>query len=265
MKRVFVYVRSLATPQFWLLVAALLVLGFLPVLGHGSAAITHQAGQFIKPIQAHALLEQATVASHSDPNCAVTACLALTFDDGPNPIATPIVLAALEQAQVPATFFVVGSRAVTQPGLLQRMYRDGDEIGNHSWSHPDLTTLSPDQIIQQVQQTQDAVIAAGVPAPTLFRPPYGAINASVENNVHLPLIFWNIDPADWLSQDPVKITAAVEAASKPGGIVELHDIYTSTGAALPGVIANLKTRFTLVTVSQLLNLEPGQQGIFYSR
>jgi peptidoglycan-N-acetylglucosamine deacetylase len=201
----------------------------------------------------------------ADVNCAQVACLALTFDDGPNPDATPLVLSALEQAQVPATFFVVGSRAATLPGLLQQMHRDGDEIGDHSWSHPDMTTLSPDQVAAQISMTQAAVVAAGVPAPTLFRPPYGAINDVMKSQIQLPFILWNDDPVDWQTLNPAKVVAATEAQAQPGAIVELHDIYQTTGQAMPQLISDLKQHYQLVTVSQLLDLEPGQTGEYFSR
>jgi peptidoglycan/xylan/chitin deacetylase (PgdA/CDA1 family) len=208
----------------------------------------------------------ATIAASSDPvNCAAQPCIALTFDDGPNPIATPMVLSALEQAQVPATFFVVGSRAITMPDILLRMHKDGDEIGDHSWSHPDMTTLSPDKVLAQIAMTESAVTAAGVPAPTLFRPPYGYINNVMRDEIHMPFIMWDDDPDDWQSLNAQQVVASAESQAKPGAIVELHDIYESTGTAMPELIQDLKAHYQLVTVSQLLNLQPGDQGIFYSR
>ena len=96
-------------------------------------------------------------------DCGKVACLALTFDDGPNPITTPQVLDVLEHEQVPATFFVVGSRVPGQEKLLRRMFYDGNEVGSHSWNHPDFTTLSSEQIIDQINRTQAVVMAAGLP------------------------------------------------------------------------------------------------------
>jgi peptidoglycan-N-acetylglucosamine deacetylase len=198
-------------------------------------------------------------------NCAKVACVALTFDDGPNPIGTPIVLQALEQAQVHATFFVVGSRAITMPSLLQRMYDDGDEIGDHSWSHPDMTTLTAAEVDAQISMTQTAVTAAGVPAPTLFRPPYGAINAVMQSQIHLPFILWNDDPKDWQSQNPPAIITSAEAQVQAGSIIEMHDIYPTTGEAMPQLISDLKQHYQLVTITQLLDLPPGATGEYFSR
>ena len=198
-------------------------------------------------------------------DCARLPCLNLSFDDGPNPITTPQILSILEQNRVHADFFVVGLRAAAMPGILQREHRDGDEIGNHSWSHPDLTTLTPARVAAQISQTQAAVAAAGVPAPRLFRPPYGAVNATVESQVHLTLAMWNVDPEDWNTNDPGQLVQKVTAQAKPGGVVDLHDIDSSTVAALPAILQNLKSRFQLVTMSQLFNLAPNEPGEFFGR
>ncbi|HSW37506.1 MAG TPA: polysaccharide deacetylase family protein [Candidatus Saccharimonadales bacterium] len=200
------------------------------------------------------------------PDCSKVACLALTFDDGPNPNTTPEILNILEEHSVAATFFVVGIRIPGHEDLLQRMQAGGQEIGNHSWSHPNFTKLTPEQIKQQINQTQAAVVTAGVPAPTLFRPPYGAINQTVIDNVPLTFMFWNEDPKDWAANTPEEVVKAVEASAKPGGVIELHDIYHVTTNALPKILDDLTAQgFHFVTVSQLLNLTPETRGQFYGR
>ena len=197
-------------------------------------------------------------------NCSQQPCIALTFDDGPNSTTTPEILNTLEKEHVTASFFVIGSRVVGNGALLQRMYADGDEIGNHSWTHPDLTTVSPDQVRQQVTLTQGIIESTGVPAPTLFRPPYGAVNPTVLRNIPLTVMFWNEDPKDWSQTDPQQIQQAILSSAKPGGVVDLHDIYQATADALDPTIQKLKSEhYQFVTVSQLLGLKPGQQGSFY--
>ncbi len=197
-------------------------------------------------------------------NCSQQKCIALTFDDGPNAATTSRILSILETEHVPASFFVVGSRIAGNQGLLRQMHADGDEIGNHTWSHPDLTTLTPDAVRQQVVMTQDAVEAAGVPAPTLLRPPYGDVNNMVLRNVPLTVMFWNEDPKDWAANTSQQIEKSVLMTAKPGGVIDMHDIYNVTANALDPIIQKLKSRhYQFVTVSQLMDLRPGQHGEYY--
>ncbi|HSW80547.1 MAG TPA: polysaccharide deacetylase family protein [Candidatus Saccharimonadales bacterium] len=199
-------------------------------------------------------------------DCKVEHCIALTFDDGPNPITTPAVLRILEREQITASFFVVGSRVHGNESLLKRMVADGDEIGNHSWSHPDFTTLKPDQIKKQIMLTQRAVEAAGVPTPTLFRPPYGNVDKKVVVSTPLTMMFWNEDPRDWAADSPDQVVHAVLSSAKPGGVIDMHDIYAVTADSLGPIIKNLKAhKYKFVTASQLLGLKPGQRGLYYGR
>ncbi len=198
-------------------------------------------------------------------DCSKTPCLALTFDDGPNPITTPQILDELERQNVHASFFVIGTRAVTMPQILQRMYKDGDEIGNHSWTHPDLTKLNAQQIQEQVNLTQAAVMSAGLPAPALFRPPYGAVNSTVRDTIPMTLAMWNVDPVDWENKDPNKIKDSIITSAKPGGVIDLHDIYGTTAQAIGPAIEALKPHYQFVTFSQLFNLAPGQRGEYFGR
>ena len=262
MKKRSIPVRRAGKPQVFAVFvgAGLLVLGLLP---HHQIAASPTPTM---PIVAHAPQTSPPPMTHEPAvDCAKVPCLNVSFDDGPNPITTPQILDILKAYQVHANFFVVGSRAATMPGILQREYREGHEIGNHSWSHPDLTTLTPAQVQSQIMQTQAAVMAAGLPAPHLFRPPYGAVNQVVKSQVHMTLALWNVDPEDWNKADPAHLVQKVTAQAKRGGIIDLHDIDGATVAALPAILQNLKSRFQLVTMSQMLNLTPGQRGEFFGR
>lgn len=198
-------------------------------------------------------------------DCTKVACLALTFDDGPHPHNTAHLLDILQREQTRATFFVVGSRVHGQEYLLKRMFYSGNEIGNHSWNHADMTTLTPDQVMQQVNQTQAAVANAGVPAPTLFRPPYGAVNATVRANIPLTLALWNDDPLDWKGKDPVDLKNIIVAHARAGGVIDMHDIYGVTVEAMALAIPELKTKYHLVTFSELMNTQPGLRGEYFGR
>jgi peptidoglycan/xylan/chitin deacetylase (PgdA/CDA1 family) len=198
-------------------------------------------------------------------NCAVQACLALTFDDGPNAVTTPQVLDTLARHHARATFFVLGTHVAGNEQLLRRMYLEGHEVGNHSWGHQDFTTLHPDQIHQQIERTQAAVAATGIPVPTLFRPPYGAMNTAVRAQVPLTLALWNVDPEDWRSKHPSDIIAKVEAHALPGRVVDLHDIHQPTADSLDQLLTDLQQHYQLVTFSEMFDLVPGQPGVFYGR
>ena len=202
---------------------------------------------------------------HPTVDCAKMACLALTFDDGPNPITTPMILDALERTNARASFFVVGSRIAGQEHLIRRMFHSGHEIGNHSWSHGDFTKMSPMQISNEINSTQAAVVHAGVPAPTLFRPPYGAVNATVRSSVSMTIALWNVDPLDWKARDVEEFKMLLLRQARPGGVLDLHDIYGVTAYSLAPAITELQKHYTLVTFSELMNLQPGQPGEFYGR
>lgn len=199
------------------------------------------------------------------PNCNAVPCMALTFDDGPNSSVTPRILDILAQQQVRATFFVVGQHVEGREHLLRRMHTEGHEVGNHSWNHPMFTKLSPADMEVQVRMAQRAIMAAGVPAPNLFRPPYGAVDPTVMGHTDMTVVRWNVDPADWYVRDAQKVKDHIVAYARPGGIVLLHDAHATTADALELAIRELKPHYRFVTVSQLLNVTPGDRGLYFGR
>lgn len=198
-------------------------------------------------------------------DCSQTRCLALTFDDGPEPTFTPSILETLKRHNAKATFFVLGSHVKGNEDLLKRMHAEGHEIGNHSWNHPSFTKLSPEQIDQEIRTTQEAVIAADVPAPQLFRPPYGDMNDEVKAQIPLAIVRWNIDPEDWHPKHRQNILAHLAVHAKPGGVVVMHDTEQFTVDSLDQILTQLEANFTLVTVSELFGLTPGQRGVYFGR
>lgn len=203
--------------------------------------------------------------TYVQPDCQVMPCMAFTFDDGPNPDITPRILDILKRENIKGTFFLVGQRVPGQEQLVQRMHAEGHEIGNHSWNHSDFTKLPPHLVDAQIEQTQRVIMAAGVPAPQVLRPPYGAVNDVVKSRSHMPIVRWDIDPQDWEYRDAGLIAQNLVAHARPGGIILLHDIYPSTLAALEQSIQQLKGQYQFVTASQLMHLEPGDQGQYFGR
>jgi peptidoglycan/xylan/chitin deacetylase (PgdA/CDA1 family) len=171
----------------------------------------------------------------------------LTFDDGPNPTATPVVLDTLVARGAKATFFVVGSLVAAHPDVVRRESLDGERIGNHSWSHPNLTPLDPAQVESQLRRTNDAIRQATGTTPTMWRPPYGATNGRVEAAARAvgltTMVLWTVDPRDWADPPAAIIRDRVLAAVRPNAIILLHDgTGQNTPAALPMILDGLAQR-----------------------
>ncbi len=188
--------------------------------------------------------------------------IALTFDDGPSRKVTPRVLALLNKYHAKATFFVLGSEVVENPGLVKQELMAGHEIGNHSWSHPQLTKLSNAEVSEQVLKTQMAVYEQTGYFPELMRPPYGAVHHDTALAIGLPLAQWTVDTEDWKYKSGRLVTNKVLKSARDGGIILMHDIHETTADGLEETLKQLKKQgYEFVTVSELLNqkLEIGHE------
>ncbi|MCP2336574.1 polysaccharide deacetylase family protein [Actinomadura rupiterrae] len=185
-------------------------------------------------------------------DCAHLNCVALTFDDGPGPY-TAHLLDVLKAAGARATFFMLGENVGEYKADVRRMALEGHQLGNHTWSHPELPSLSTDAVRSQVRRTQKAIYdASGGVTPTLFRPPYGATNARVGKAVGMPEIVWDVDSMDWRYPNVARNVRVGTREPKKGSIVLFHDIHKTTVDAIPRVLAGLQKRgFTFVTVGEL--------------
>jgi peptidoglycan/xylan/chitin deacetylase (PgdA/CDA1 family) len=182
--------------------------------------------------------------------------VALTFDDGPNSRYTPQVLDILYEEQVPATFFLVGEKFAGNELLIKEMAASGHEIGSHTFSHPDLTTLNTQQIRQEIRQTEKELKKILPDYPVQYvRPPYGRYTEKVEKAIDLPLMLWTIDSGDWENPDAEKIYTTVVRNIQDGDIVVFHDDNAETVKALEKIIVELKARgFQFVAVSQMYEM-----------
>lgn len=204
--------------------------------------------------------------------------VALTFDDGPDPVWTPPILAILRKAHVPATFFVIGENAMMHPGLLRQIVAQGSEIGNHSYTHPNLAQVWDRGVSLELNSTQRLVEAYTGRAMRLFRAPYfgdaepttadeigPALEAQKAGYLNVGL---HVDPGDWTRPGVDAIVARTVAQVEAGGtdrsaqIVLLHDSggdRAQTMAALPRIIRALSARgYRFVPVSALAGLTPVQ-------
>ena len=178
--------------------------------------------------------------------------IALTFDDGPMEGTTNLILDELEKHDAHATFFVCGNQAKHYPALLKRQIDLGCEIGNHTYSHPALTSLNSEKMKEQISKTNEIVSQANGVTPSLVRPPYGSINQAVKNNLKARFILWDLDTLDWKTRNTEATIKAVLDGASDGQIVLMHDIHDPTAKAAKKIIPELINRgFYLATVSEM--------------
>ncbi|KXL52031.1 peptidoglycan-N-acetylmuramic acid deacetylase PdaC [Anaerotignum neopropionicum] len=194
--------------------------------------------------------------------------VALTFDDGPNPIQTGRILDALEENGVVATFFDLGKLVEAYPETVQRELALGCEVGSHSYSHKNFNTLSAKAIAEDVAKTAEAFRKTTGAEPTLFRPPYGNCNDFVKANIPLSMVTWSVDTLDWKSKNADAIMNVIRSeGSLDGKVILMHGIYETSAAATERLIPYLLERgYQLVTVSEILEYKHGVQpenGKFY--
>lgn len=181
--------------------------------------------------------------------------IALTFDDGPGPYTTQL-LDILDQHGAKATFFLIGSKVSAQADVLRRMHARGHQLGNHSWSHPELPKLPVDQIAGEIDRTNDAIKQATGVKPSILRPPYGAVNSAVLEQLRLrgmSSILWSVDTRDWADRNSDIVCSRAVAGTHPGAIILMHDIHQTSVNAVPCILNALKQQgYSFVTVQGLL-------------
>lgn len=178
--------------------------------------------------------------------------VALTFDDGPGPY-TDRLLDGLKERGVHVTFFMLGQNVSSYQDEVNRMYREGHQLANHSWDHPDLTGLSNSEIYSQIHDTNDRLDrAAGAGTTYLVRAPYGSTNSRVREAVGAPLIVWSVDPVDWQDRNEYTVRDRVVRGAYDGAIILLHDIHsTSVTGALMAIDELQAQGYEFVTVNEL--------------
>lgn len=195
--------------------------------------------------------------------------VAITFDDGPDPEWTPRILDILKQRGVKAAFFIVGQEAERNPDLVRRIVAEGHEIGNHSFTHPNLAELPPSMIRLQLNATERLIESLTGRSTNLFRPPYNAdshpskleelLPISIAQSLGYMTILENIDPKDWEKPSAEELLARVQAARDQGNIILLHDgggDRSATIEALPAIIDYLRERGDRITgIGELLGMD----------
>lgn len=188
--------------------------------------------------------------------------VALTFDDGPDNFYTPRILDILRRNGVHGTFFMVGKEVRLFPAMAQRIVKEGHAIGNHSWDHPRLTTISIAQIDQEVRSTESEIQRITGRKPDLFRPPYGLAGPrelTELKKLRYRVIDWTVDTRDWAGTPAPTILDNVQKEIRPGAIILEHCLAGKPGElngtleALPKIINRYKSQgYKFVTVDTLL-------------
>lgn len=186
--------------------------------------------------------------------------VALTFDDGPDPTYTPLILETLHKNGVPATFFVLGSQVDKYPRIISWVKKAGHEIGNHGYYHHDLNRLTEQEIYDDIKRAEKSIWSQTGILPQYYRPPGGVMTHDVMNAVQASgydIIHWSVDPRDWsLQRTAAVIAKSVKSHITSGDIVLFHDgglNQRQTIKALQELITDLKSKgYQFVTVSHLL-------------
>jgi peptidoglycan/xylan/chitin deacetylase (PgdA/CDA1 family) len=187
--------------------------------------------------------------------------IALTFDDGPSPGITEVVLKELSKRNVTATFFMIGNKVERYASLAKEVSDAGHEIGNHSYTHPSLSSMPADKVDYEIQKTQEAIANATGKTPAWFRPPYGAFRKDqgyIPRSKSLGVAYWSVDPRDWSKPGVGVIVSRVTSATNPGSIVLLHDLHTQTRDAVGSILDNLmESSFSFTRMSGFLGAPYG--------
>ncbi|MGD8190862.1 polysaccharide deacetylase family protein [Brevibacillus ginsengisoli] len=186
--------------------------------------------------------------------------IALTFDDGPDPTYTPLILETLHKNGVPATFFVLGSQVDKFPKIIRWVKKAGHEIGSHGYYHHDLHRLTEQEIYDDIKRAEKSIWRQTGILPQYYRPPGGVVTHDVTNAVQASgydLVHWSVDPRDWsLRRTAAVIAESVKSHTRSGDILLFHDgglNQRQTIKALQELITDLKSRgYKFVTVSKLL-------------
>ncbi len=183
-----------------------------------------------------------------DPNKKV---IALTFDDGPS-YYTDQILKLLQKEEVTATFFLIGNKINRYQETVQTMLKNGNEIGNHSFSHKWLTKLDDDDLQEEIILTQDTIKNLTGFTPRVFRPTYGAVNDDLKHQVNLTPIMWTVDSSDWKIKNANTIANRVLESCQDTSIILMHDTHKRSYEALKIIIPSLKEQgYQFVTASEL--------------
>lgn len=178
--------------------------------------------------------------------------VALTFDDGPHKTVTPRILKTLKKHNAKATFYMLGNSANAAPAIAKSVVQQGHEIGNHSYGHENLSKMTATQALSNIERSNALIKKATGVEPLTIRPPYGARNHGLEQQLSQPTVLWSVDTLDWKTRNAAATLQVVKQKLHPGAIILMHDIHSTTADALDSILTYLDNKgYTCVTISQL--------------
>lgn len=182
-----------------------------------------------------------------------TKYVALTFDDGPHARYTEELLDGLKERGVRATFFLIGKSIEGNEEVIKRMSQEGHLIGNHTYSHVQLSKETVENAVQEIEKTNQEIFAVTGKVPEYIRPPFGSWNSKLDDQVEMTVVLWTVDPLDWKTQNTQSVVNHIKKNVKNNSIILLHDVYkTSVQAALEIVDCLQEEGYEFVTVDELM-------------
>ena len=179
--------------------------------------------------------------------------VAITFDDGPHPRYTTMLLEGLEKRNVKATFFITGENAEAYPDIVKQIQDAGHLIGNHTYHHANLENADETKINAEVVSANEVIYRITGEYPQFIRPPYGACKEQIETQTGLLCVLWTVDPLDWCTDDANRVAQRIVTNVKENGIILLHDQYKSSITAAFLAIDQLqKEGYEFVTVDEIM-------------
>lgn len=193
--------------------------------------------------------------------------IALTFDDGPHPQNTPMLLDILAQYRAKATFYVIGQNVRRYPEIARRIVAEGHEIGNHTWTHPVLSQHGDGSVLREIDRTQEVIWQTVGAVPVTMRPPYGSFTPRQMRMLHaqrnLPTVIWSVDTNDWRRPGSAVVADRMVRGAQPGAVILAHDIHGPTIRSIPAALQGIIARgFQPVTLSEMMGWTPwGPRGL----
>lgn len=215
----------------------------------GNSTENTDVDQYIYDIQETDVKQTAKIGTETQEKKQV----AITFDDGPDPVYTPELLAGLKERNVKATFFLLGKQVEQYPDIVKQMYEEGHVVGCHSYEHVDLSQMSEEEACAQVKRICDLIYGITGERPSFVRPPYGEWLPCLDEDFCMIPVLWDVDPLDWATKDAQLVTNRVLEDVEEYDIILMHDASESSVEAALRVIDVLQgDGYEFVTVEDLI-------------